>query len=194
MKKTWLIAFNAITLLAWMLFFVHVGLHGFQFDENSLYLLIIAQGLAIFEVINSIFKLAGANWLLTSMQVSSRFLVVGLLWWLPNETVMDQGIYSGFMLITIAWSITEIIRAAFYLSDLFGKKIKALLWMRYTFFVLLYPIGVIGEFMVMFSFMKWRWFEMDVVGISLVVIAMLYVVFFPKLYMHMFGQRKKKLV
>ena len=135
MKKTWLITFNACTFIAWMLFFVHVGLNGFQFDGQSMIMLAIAQGLAIFEVINSISKLAGANWLLTSMQVSSRFLVVGLLWWLPNETVTDQGVFSGFMLITIAWSITEIIRAAFYLTDLFGNQIKALLWMRYTFFM-----------------------------------------------------------
>lgn len=193
MKNVWLISFNAVTFLAWVLFFLHSGLHGFQFADQAKMILAIAQGLAIFEVINSIFKLAGANWLLTTMQVGSRFLVVGLLWWMPLELVVERGVYSVFLLITIAWSITEIIRAAFYISGLFGKEIKALLWMRYTFFIVLYPIGVVGEFMVMFSFMKWRWFELDAIGIGLVIIALLYVVFFPKLYMHMFGQRKKKL-
>lgn len=194
MKRTWLITFNAVTLLAWLLFFVHAGLHGFQFDGQSMIILAFAQGLAIFEVINSIFKLAGANWMLTSMQVSSRVLVVILLWFMPWELVAELGIYSGFLLITLAWSITEIIRAAFYLTELFGKQVKALLWMRYTFFIVLYPIGVTGEFMVMFGFMEWRHFSFDIIGIGLAVIALLYVVFFPKLYLHMFRQRKKKLV
>ncbi len=193
MKKTWLVTFNALTLLAWLLFFIHTGLHGFQFDDQSLVMMSVAQGLAIFEVINSIFKLAGANWLLTTMQVSSRFLVVALLWLIPSDVIADLGVYSGFILITLAWSITEIIRAVFYTSDLLGKQIMSLLWMRYTFFILLYPIGVIGEFMVMFSFMEWRGFEFDGAGIGLVIVALLYVVFFPKLYLHMIRQRKKKL-
>jgi very-long-chain (3R)-3-hydroxyacyl-CoA dehydratase len=191
LKKAWLISFNVVTLLAWTLFLLHTGQNGFQFDSQGMMILAVAQGLAIFEVINSIFRLAGANWMLTTMQVSSRFLVVGLLWWMPLELVAELGVYSGFLMITIAWSITEITRVAFYISGLFGKEIKALLWMRYTFFIVLYPIGVIGEFMAMFSFMEWRHFNFDAIGIGLVVIALLYVVFFPKLYMHMFGQRRK---
>jgi hypothetical protein len=189
MKNAWLIWFNVVTLLAWVLFFLHAGVRGFQFDDQDLMILAIAQGLAIFEVINSIFKLVGANWMLTSMQVSSRFLVVGLLWWMPLDLVVGL----GFFLVSITWGITEIIRAAFYLSELFEKRIQGLLWMRYTFFIVLYPIGVLGEFMIMFSVIEWRGLNHDLINVVLGIIALLYVVFFPKLYMYMFGQRRKKL-
>ena len=193
MKKTWLISFNAITLLAWVLFVVYTGVHGFRFDGQSIIMLAFAQGLAIFEVTNSIFKLAGANWVFTALQVGSRCLVVIVLWLLPRDLVADLGVYSGFFLVSMTWGITEIIRAAFYLSELFEKRIPGLLWMRYTFFIVLYPIGVLGEFMVMFSFIEWREFNHDLINVGLGIIALLYVVFFPKLYRHMFLQRKKKL-
>jgi hypothetical protein len=52
---------------------------------------------------------------------------------------------------------------------------------------------VLGEFMVMFSFWKWRNFEPDLMDLFLLAVALSYFVFFPKLYGHMWKQRKKKL-
>ncbi|MCB0754637.1 MAG: protein tyrosine phosphatase-like domain-containing protein [Flavobacteriales bacterium] len=196
MKTIWLAAFNIITLLAWALYFTHASLHGLQFDEQSLLMLAFAQGLAIFEILNAILRIAGANWLLTTMQVFSRFLVVALLFWIPNERLVELGqhsIITGFMLITIAWSITEIVRALYYLTELFKKSIPAITFSRYTFFIVLYPIGVLGEFMIMYAFWEWREFQFDIFNMALAAIALSYFVFFPKLYGHMWKQRKKKL-
>ncbi|MCB9187384.1 MAG: protein tyrosine phosphatase-like domain-containing protein [Flavobacteriales bacterium] len=196
MKKAWLISFNIITLIAWALFFFHAALHGLQVDAQSLYMLALAQGLAIFEVMNAVIGIAGANWLLTAMQVFSRFLIAGLLLFIPFETLVEIDStlpVTGFALISIAWSITEIVRALYYLTDLFKKEIKAITFSRYTFFILLYPMGVTGEFLVMYAFWKWREFAIDPINIILAGIALSYFVFFPKLYGHMWKQRKKKL-
>jgi hypothetical protein len=54
-------------------------------------------------------------------------------------------------------------------------------------------MGVTGEFLVMFMFWEWRMFAFDLANIVLAVIGLSYFIFFPKLYMHMFKQRKKKL-
>jgi very-long-chain (3R)-3-hydroxyacyl-CoA dehydratase len=159
--------------------------------------LCVAQGLAVFEIMNAILGLAGANWLLTAMQVFSRFLIVSLFFWIPAERWVEISTHSavtGFMLIAIAWSITEIIRALYYLSELGNANIKAITFSRYTFFIALYPIGVLGEFLIMFTFWEYRQFELNVINLALAGVALSYFVFFPKLYGHMWKQRKKKLV
>lgn len=193
MKKIWLILFNIATLLAWMAFFGYTVAHGFAFDGRCMLLLNIAQGLAIFEILNSILRLAGANRMLTTLQVSSRLLVLGLLNWIPEEILIEQHHYSGFSVVAVAWSVTEIIRALYYLSGLFHREISAVSWSRYTFFIVLYPMGVVGEFMVMFTFIEFRHFGFNVFNMGLAVVALSYLIFFPKLYMHMWKQRKKKL-
>ena len=53
------------------------------------------------------------------------------------------GMYVNMML--AAWMITEVIRYSCYLSNLLGAKIHILTWLRYTLFIVLYPIGVSGE-------------------------------------------------
>ena len=193
MKRIWLIAFNVITLFAWSVFFAHALQHGLAIDGQSLLLLTIAQALAVFEVMNAVLGLAGANWLLTAMQVFSRLLIVFLLNWIPLELLSELNLYSGFALITVAWSVTEIVRALFYLTEIWKRPVKAVTFSRYTFFVFLYPMGVAGEFMVMFSFWEWRLFELNVINLALAGVVLSYFVFFPKLYGHMWKQRKKKL-
>merc|ERR1711933_357526 len=44
-----------------------------------------------------------------------------------------------------AWTVTEVVRYSFYLSNLLGYVPYPLLWCRYSFFYLLYPLGVSGE-------------------------------------------------
>lgn len=193
MKRIWLISFNVITLLAWCIFFGYSLFNGLVINQLSLLLLTIAQGLAIFEIMNAALGLAGANWLLTTMQVFSRLLIVFLLNWIPFETLAQLNYYSGFAVVAIAWSVTEIVRALYYLTEIEKQPVKAITFLRYTFFIGLYPLGVTGEFMVMYSFWEWRQFEFNVINIALAAIALSYFVFFPKLYGHMWKQRKKKL-
>ncbi|MDB4678237.1 protein tyrosine phosphatase-like domain-containing protein [bacterium] len=193
MKKVWLISFNVLTLLAWSVFFGYALFNGLVVNELALLLLTVAQGLAVFEIMNAMLGLAGANWLLTAMQVFSRLLIVFLLNWIPFETLSELNYYSGFAVVAIAWSVTEIVRALYYLTEIQKRSIKAITFSRYTFFIGLYPLGVTGEFMVMFSFWEWRQFEFNIINLALAGIALSYFVFFPKLYGHMWKQRKKKL-
>ncbi|MCF8278717.1 MAG: protein tyrosine phosphatase-like domain-containing protein [Flavobacteriales bacterium] len=193
MKRIWLIGFNIITLIAWLLYLIHAALHGLEFNQQSLILLSIAQGLAVFEIMNAIIGIAGANWLLTAAQVFSRLLIVFIINWIPAEVLTERGILSGFAIVTIAWSVTEIVRALYYLTDLYKKEIPAITFSRYTFFIFLYPLGVTGEFLVMYSFWEWRAFELNIINLALAGVALSYFVFFPKLYGHMWKQRKKKL-
>lgn len=56
---------------------------------------------------------------------------------------------------TIAWSITEIIRYAFYFFALLGSTPQILIWMRYTFFYVLYPLGAGSEMVLLYKSLPW---------------------------------------
>lgn len=45
----------------------------------------------------------------------------------------------------LAWSVTEVIRYSFYAFTLLGGVPYPLLWLRYTLFYILYPIGAGSE-------------------------------------------------
>lgn len=45
----------------------------------------------------------------------------------------------------LVWSMTEVIRYSFYAFTLLGGVPYPLLWLRYTTFYVLYPIGVLSE-------------------------------------------------
>lgn len=44
-----------------------------------------------------------------------------------------------------AWSVTEVIRYSFYALKEVGSVPAVLTWLRYTTFIVLYPIGVSSE-------------------------------------------------
>lgn len=49
-----------------------------------------------------------------------------------------------------AWSLTETIRYLFYALSIFGRPPHALLWLRYTTFLPLYPLGAASEAFISF--------------------------------------------
>jgi very-long-chain (3R)-3-hydroxyacyl-CoA dehydratase len=51
----------------------------------------------------------------------------------------------------LAWSVTEIIRYTFYFFSVIGVNIPPLTYLRYSTFLLLYPIGAASEAFLSFS-------------------------------------------
>lgn len=193
MKRNWLITFNLVTLLAWAAFVAVALADGLELTRTASLVLLVAQGLAVFEIMNSVLGIAGSNWLLTTLQVSSRLLVMGILVLMAPTCPCAGWETWGYPLITVAWGITELVRAIHYLAGLFAKEWKLVNWLRYSLFLVLYPTGVTGEFLILYGFWKWRGGEVDLIAVLLTVIAISYVVFFPKLFGHMLQQRRKKL-
>lgn len=55
-----------------------------------------------------------------------------------------------------AWGITEVIRYSYYaLNTLNGKAPYVLLWLRYTLFYILYPLGVGSEIGLIITSLPW---------------------------------------
>merc|ERR1712226_1695275 len=164
--------------------------------------LLIFQTAAVLEILHAATGLVKSNPILTTFQVFSRVIV---LWGIVYPIVKVQ-INLGCALLLFAWTVTEMIRYSYYSFTLLGYLPSVLNYLRYTLFIVLYPIGVTGELLCIYRALpivketdlfslhlpnKWNFsFEYYYV---LFGTFPLYVVLFPQLYFHMFKQRGKAL-
>lgn len=85
------------------------------------------------------------------MQVSSRILLV---WPVVNGHPRATSPSPAYSSMLLAWSITEIIRYSYFVTNLRGGVPKLLTWLRYNTFYVLYPIGIASEMFLIFKASK----------------------------------------
>jgi len=194
------VGWTAIAVLAVMHYSAHDTYVGLYTDVKKL--LNIFQTLAFLEVVHAAVGLVRTGTFFTLIQYLSRvFLIWGVVYMVPEA--QDQ---IGFLFIVIAWCITEIVRYSFYMGTLASFVPFPLVFARYTLFIVLYPLGVLGELTCIYKALphvKAR----GILSIALpntanmsfnyysvlIFIGLIYIPFFPQLYLHMFAQRKKAL-
>ena len=141
-----------------------------------------------------------SNPVLTGFQVFSRVFVT----WAVVEAFEEAKAARGLPLLLLAWSVTEVIRYSYYALGLFNSCPTFLTWLRYTLFIVLYPMGVTGELWCSISClgrigrerplsvaMPNRWNVTFDSYVVMVLILLSYIPIFPQLYLHMFAQRRK---
>jgi hypothetical protein len=131
----------------------------------------------------------------------------------PSRTaVLAFGEVGGVQLglgvpsLLLCWGITEVVRYSFYFFKLLGTVPHAIVWARYTFFIVLYPLGVSSELWCAYSgfehLVKSGAFSVampNAYNIALhfpsiqVMFFLGYVPGFPMLYQYMLKQRKSVL-
>lgn len=191
--KTYLAFYNSLLALGWASLLSYYFFNGCQLDTETLNLLTICQFAAILEVVHAALKWVKTPVLTAAKQIASRIFVVVLLYYiLPESYLSWQGI-TGLHLIMVAWSLTEIVRYSFYFFNLIEQEKKVLVWLRYTLFLVLYPMGVLGEILIILSLANQSDFAWSAGNIALYAVIGLYPIFFPGMYGHMLKQRKKKL-
>ncbi|KAA0715571.1 Very-long-chain (3R)-3-hydroxyacyl-CoA dehydratase 2 [Triplophysa tibetana] len=113
---------------------------------------------------------------------------------------------DSVLLFVGAWTITEIIRYSFYTFSLLNHLPYLIKWARYTFFFVLYPMGVAGELLTIYAALPYVQktglysitlpnkynFSFDY-HTFLILVMISYIPLFPQLYFHMMRQRKKVL-
>eukprot|EP00794_Sanderia_malayensis_P015322 gene15322-16899_t len=168
--------------------------------SNAELLLKVSQTAALLEILHCIVKFVPSSPVLTGFQVCSRLFVL----WMVTDKVPSTQSGPGVLLYLVCWSITEVIRYPYYVFNILWDAPYALLWCRYTFFFVLYPLGVLGELMTIFaslnSVKEQGIFSVqmpNILNISfsyyyfLIFVMLCYVPIFPQLYFHMIRQRKK---
>ncbi|CAH1403351.1 unnamed protein product [Nezara viridula] len=206
MVKLYLFSYNALQFLGWSYLLYQVVIHyASGKDSSSLweavkFTLMVFQNAAVLEVLHVMLGLVKSNVVITAMQVASRVMVVcGVLSVTPTA---PRSI--GLLLLLIAWSVTEIIRYLYYAVNIYTKVPFFIVWCRYTFFYVLYPVGVTGELLCFYAAQKFvkqhHLWSMDLPNVAnftfsyhyfqLAIMAS-YLPLFPRLYLHMVSQRKK---
>ncbi|KAG0648976.1 3-hydroxyacyl-deHydratase [Hyphodiscus hymeniophilus] len=145
------------------------------------------QTAALLEVIHAASGLVRAPISTTGMQVASRLLLV---WGVVNNfpVLAKSSAYSSML---VAWSVTEVIRYSYFVLSLSGYQPRAVTWLRYNAFYMLYPLGISSECWLIFKAIEparrlrqeYAWF--------LQLILLVYIPGSYILFTHMMAQRRK---
>ncbi|EPX72205.1 phosphoprotein phosphatase [Schizosaccharomyces octosporus yFS286] len=188
--------YNVLSCFLWLSVLIRAGLlwhiSGDQrvvFNQTNV-LVRWVQTLALAEVFHSILGFVKSSPFTTFIQVLSRLILVWGVCFLFPQSINTSSIYI-FMI--LAWSVTEVIRYAFYACNLAGSVPKWLLWLRYNTFIVLYPIGAGSEFLLVLKTFRIAWNTFLISKIVWTAATVIYPFGFYMLYTHMISQRRKVL-
>jgi len=208
LAKLYLFVYNIIQFIGWSYGFVkvlsYIAKRGNYIDvwpevQSSVSLF---QTLQLLEVVHCVVRLVPSNAFQTFIQILSRLILV----WGILLVVVESRSSVGVPMLLIAWSIAEMTRYLYYALNIYDSVPYVLTWLRYTLFIVLYPIGVSGELITMvcaFPYIRDRqlfayplpnfanisfYYHYLIIGVMLS-----YIPFFPQLYVYMISQRKKML-
>lgn len=135
--KAYLIAYNIIQFIGWF-----AVLYTQRLD-----ILCIFQTIQLLEVVHCIVGFVKSSAFQTFMQILSRIIIV----WAALVPFEAARLSTGFSMILIAWPIAETTRYLYYAINLVNLDVYLVTWARYTFFIVLYPLGVSGELLILWK-------------------------------------------
>ena len=157
---------------------------------------------AILEIAHAAIGIVRSNPMVCAMQVAGRLAV----FWLPIHFIAASQTSPGMTFMLLAWCLIEMVRYPYYAFNLVNVNIGVLTWLRYTLFIVLYPMGAAGEMWCYIDALptlatsKALCMEMPNAYnftfspyVVTIIILLGYVPGFPPLYFHMFALRKKVL-
>ena len=205
LSKAYLFLYNAVQCAGWSYLMLLLaptlttGKHADLYTKVELVLKVF-QTAAVLEIAHAALGLVRSSPVLTGFQVFSRVFVT----WAVVHVCRAAQLSPGFPMLLFAWSVTEIIRYGFYALNIAGIPAYGVTYLRYTLFIVLYPIGVTGElwccFVTLPYLAKTGLFSVGMPNalnftfssyVMLVLIMLSYIPIFPQLYFYMFAQRRK---
>ena len=107
------------------------------YSTNLLY---IFQGLALMEIVHAVIRFVRASPATTAIQVLGRLQVL-----VVHFFILEARESPGVLPMVFAWALVEIVRYLYLALHVIGLNPHVILWLRYSLFYVLYPIGVYGE-------------------------------------------------
>lgn len=161
-----------------------------------------AQTLAWVEVVHAALGLAGGGVAAVFIQCLARYVV------LVDVVVPIEVMHSAWttVIMIFVWSLGDVVRYAFYLRAMASKRPGVLLWLRYSLFLVLYPVGIVSEWLVYLFTLSYvdetdmyavkmpnAWNFSFNFGVWNRIVLTVYFYFGPFMFLHMLKQRRKKL-
>lgn len=140
MKDTYLLFYNLAQFCGWSVVFF----------TQRLDLLLFFQTLQLLEVLHCLVGFVKSSALQTFTQILSRLLVV----WVALYPFPETRETLGYDMILWAWPIAETTRYIYYAFNLMKLNLYIITWARYTFFIILYPLGASGELLILYKLMQ----------------------------------------
>ena len=147
MRQGYLFLYNMVQWGGWVMIFIDFVLQkGFLSDQGQV-MLYTFQLLAILEFLHAVFAIVRTSPITTFIQVFGRLQVL-----LIHHNIVPEARDSfGNVPMVGAWCCVEIVRYLFLALNVIGLAPYPLLWLRYSLFYILYPIGVYGEMKVIYD-------------------------------------------
>ncbi|KAG1660348.1 hypothetical protein FOA52_014401 [Chlamydomonas sp. UWO 241] len=177
--------------------------------------LMVSQTAAVMEIVHSAIGVVRSPLFVTATQVFSRLWILwGIVVPVSGPVLSGSVGFPGipplacfsFTSLMVAWATTEVIRYSFFGLKELGSVPYISLWLRYSAFIPLYPIGVASELTMVWLAMPTigatRMWSVDMPNafndafdyyIACVVVVALYLPGLPYLYAYMLTQRGKML-
>ncbi|KAL7676390.1 hypothetical protein ACOME3_002644 [Neoechinorhynchus agilis] len=174
----------------------------------------MAQLVALVEVAHAVFRFTSSRPLITGIQLLSRnFIACGLLGGLNHSLIEKEVLILLMCQWLLTWTMADLCRYLFYTMTLIKRCPGFLEWLRYSLFVVLYPVGVLSELNVIgrsfYLVLKTKEGEQWCRSVSyqlpnslnisldasfiLPLVFGIYALLFPTMYGHMLSQRSRKL-
>ena len=145
MLKEYLFLYNMVQWGGWAMVLVDL-LHHREVTAYGASLVNIFQVVAILEVVHAATRMVRASPSTTFIQVFGRLQVLAVRYY-----VFEAENSPGNFPMMLAWALVEIIRYLYLGLNVIGVAPYALLWLRYSLFYVLYPLGVYGEMRVLYD-------------------------------------------
>lgn len=139
--KAYLVLYNVVQLLGWSLALFYMTSLDTRKAEPVIDQMTYLQ---IAEVLHAAIGLVPSNPVITAMQIGSRVAAVQTLFCGLSDSNRST-VAPWENLFFVAWSITEVVRYSYLALNTAGIQLSPLTWLRYSTFLLLYPLGVTGE-------------------------------------------------
>ncbi|CAH6719663.1 very-long-chain (3R)-3-hydroxyacyl-CoA dehydratase Phs1p [[Candida] jaroonii] len=194
--QKWLIAYNSVSASLWSIVLFNTLFLGtligqpYLFEKTN-FVTTIIQTCALVEVFNALFGIVRASFFTTLMQVYSRLLVVWGIWQFLPESPANS--HWSYITVSIAWSLSEIIKYSFHTTTLKGETPDWLVWLRYSAFLVLYPLGVSSEMIIMYLSLDVGKAVSEYYYYFIWANLVIYIPALVHLYTHLLRQRKKAL-
>nr|XP_055073337.1 very-long-chain (3R)-3-hydroxyacyl-CoA dehydratase 1 isoform X1 [Misgurnus anguillicaudatus] len=204
----WLTIYNIAMTAGWMVlavamirFYLYKGTHKGLYKSISRTLKFF-QTLALLEIGHCAIGIVRTSVIVTGVQVSSRIFMV---WFITNSIRQIQN-EESVILFVVVWTLTEITRYSFYTFKLLKHLPYFIKWARYNLFIVMYPLGVVGELVTIYSALPYvRRSGMYSLRLPnkynvsfdyyyfLIIVMLSYIPLFPQLFLHMLRQRRRVL-
>ncbi|XP_062849168.1 very-long-chain (3R)-3-hydroxyacyl-CoA dehydratase 1 [Trichomycterus rosablanca] len=204
----WLTFYNIAMTAGWLVLAVAMTRYYLQKGTHKgLYrsiarILKFFQTFALLEIGHCAIGIVRTSVIVTGVQVSSRIFMV---WFIANSVRQVQN-QQSVILFLVVWTLTEITRYSFYTFSLLNHLPYFIKWARYNLFIVMYPLGVIGELMTIYASLpyvrKSGMYSMRLpnkYNVSfdyyyfLIIVMLSYIPLFPQLFLHMLRQRRRVL-